>query len=302
MGYLNLSKGFNPLGVEDSECYNFESFIFSGGEPHIKIDIKPNRVEQITITTRLNSMNDLGLLMVAVDALKSTVIIEHFALVIPYFPGARQDRRMQKGEPLTAKIYADIINAMEFDHVLITDAHSDVTPALLKNCDNVPNHFFINHVISLMEDKGEIAINPYEETASSLFNLISPDAGSNKKIKDLAVYLSDNYCPFNIVKCDKTRNTVTGRLTGFEVYSDDLKGLPCIIVDDICDGGGTFIGLAKELKKKNAGNLYLVVTHGIFSKGTEELKKYFKHMYTTDSIRNVGQCTEITEIKFKDIV
>jgi len=60
-----------------------------------------------------------------------------------------------------------------------------------------------------------------------------------------------------------------------------------LIVDDICDGGGTFLGLAKELKSKNAGKLYLAISHGIFSKGFESLAKDFQKIFTTDSFKTI---------------
>jgi len=56
-----------------------------------------------------------------------------------------------------------------------------------------------------------------------------------------------------------------------------------LIVDDICDGGGTFLGLAEELKECNSGDLYLAVSHGIFSKGSQTLLDNFKSIYSTDS-------------------
>ena len=71
------------------------------------------------------------------------------------------------------------------------------------------------------------------------------------------------------------------------MFADDLKGDDCVIVDDICDGRRTFIGIAQELKKKNAGDIYLCVTHGIFSYGFDELKKYFKKIYCTDSFKDI---------------
>jgi ribose-phosphate pyrophosphokinase len=86
-------------------------------------------------------------------------------------------------------------------------------------------------------------------------------------------------------------------LEGFRVYEDDLQGKDCLIVDDICDGGGTFIGLAKELKKHNAGNLYLSVSHGIFSKGLKELNQYFTNIFTTDSFKTIDEGVEQIELK-----
>jgi ribose-phosphate pyrophosphokinase len=99
-----------------------------------------------------------------------------------------------------------------------------------------------------------------------------------------------------VVECSKSRDVKTGKLTGFKVYAEDLEGKDCLIVDDICDGGGTFIGLAGELKKKNAGNLYLAVTHGIFSKGFEELEKCFDKIFTTDSFKEINHNC-LTQIK-----
>jgi ribose-phosphate pyrophosphokinase len=68
-------------------------------------------------------------------------------------------------------------------------------------------------------------------------------------------------------------------------------------VDDICDGGGTFIGLVDALKKKNAGDLYLAVSHGIFSKGFDELTGSFKTIFTTDSFRDIEGVKGVTQIK-----
>jgi ribose-phosphate pyrophosphokinase len=65
----------------------------------------------------------------------------------------------------------------------------------------------------------------------------------------------------------------------------------------LLNGGGTFIGLAKELKNKNAGKLYLAVSHGIFSKGFEELK-CFERIFTTDSVREI-ESEEVEQVKLK---
>jgi len=260
---LNLDPNFKPL---DGKELQFESFIFSGGEPHLKINPNFDHAEGVTITHRLNSFNDVGLLCLAVDALKrmQTEIVD---LYIPYFPAARQDRVMIKGEPLSVKVYADIINGLGFKKVIVFDAHSEVTSAVLNNCEVIPNHDFIGQVL---------------EAIGKEVVLISPDGGALKKIYKVSEFLDG----IEVVECSKSRNVKTGKLSGFKVYSDDLKGRNCLIVDDICDGGGTFIGLAEELKNKNAGKLYLAVSHGIFSKGFEELSKSFEQIFTTNSVKD----------------
>jgi ribose-phosphate pyrophosphokinase len=274
---LNLDQNFKPISGEEIQ---FESFTFSGGEPHIKINSNIDRTKKVTITHRLNSFNDLGLLCLAVDALKR-MDIKLDQLVIPYFPASRQDRVMVEGEPLSVKVYAEIINALKFNKVIIFDPHSDVTPAVLKNCKVVENHHFIAQVIHKIGKE---------------VKLIAPDAGSMKKIYKLSHFLGGK----QVIECGKNRDVNTGKLAGFKVYTDDLKHEDCLIVDDICDGGGTFIGLADELKKKNAGKLYLAVSHGIFSKGFEDLK-CFDQIFTTDSIKNIEHDC-LTQFKLNNLL
>lgn len=270
---LNLDKNFKPIAGTEIE---FESFVFKGGEPHIKIKSNFDTKSEITITHRLNSFNDLGFLCVAVDALKR-MGVERMKLFIPYFPAARQDRLMIAGEPLTVKVYADIINAMKIQKVTIYDPHSEVTPALVENCEVMTNHQFIKQVLTDIDEE---------------VLLISPDGGALKKIYKL----SESLGGIEVIECSKSRDVKTGMLSGFKVYSENLQGKSCLIVDDICDGGGTFIGLAKELKTKNAGKIYLAVSHGIFSHGIEELKQEITEIYSTDSVKEM-EGVKVVEIK-----
>ncbi len=263
MKYLHLDPSFTPYGTSIA----FEAFLFSGGEPHIKITTS-NIGKQITITHRINSFKDLGLLCIATDALKRAGV-EQINVVIPYFPGARQDRVMVYGEPLTVKVYADIINAQNYDEVLIFDPHSEVTPALLNNVKVIENYAFVKQCL---------------ETINENVVLISPDGGALKKIYKVSEYLGG----VEVVECSKKRDVKTGKLSGFRVYEDDLEGKHCVIVDDICDGGGTFLGLAGALKEKNAGKLSLIVSHGIFSKGFDALDQSFTTVFTTNSFKDIS--------------
>jgi ribose-phosphate pyrophosphokinase len=273
---LHLDNTFRPFAGTEIQ---FERFIFSGGEPHIKIKPDFNMNQTVTITHRLNSFNDLGLLLIAVDALRR-MHVKDINLFIPYFPAARQDRVMIKGEPLTVKVYADVLNALHLNKITVFDAHSEVTPALVNNCEAITNHRFIQNVLKKI---GQDCL------------LISPDGGALKKIYKVSEYLGG----LPVIECSKSRDVTTGQLKGFKVYADDLQGKNCLIVDDICDGGGTFIGLAEELKKKNCGDIYLAVSHGIFSKGFDSFKPAFKKIFTTDSFQNIEN-EYVTQINIAD--
>ncbi len=276
---LNLDTNFNPY--PNKEAILFECFTFSGGEPHIKISSDLSKVNEVMISHRVNSFNDFGLLLIAIDAVKR-MGVKNIEVFLPYFPGARQDRVMVPGEPLTVKVYANILNNTRIDKVTIFDPHSEVTPALLDNCSVIDNHLFIEEIVKTLPEN---------------VLLISPDGGALKKIYKVAAFLKD----YGVIECGKIRNVETGRLSGFKVGEDDLKNRPCLIVDDICDGGGTFNGLAEELKRKNAGALYLAVSHGIFSKGTEVLNAHFEKIFTTDAVKTV-EGDVVTQIPISKIL
>lgn len=262
MQYLNLDSAFEPYG----KGIRFESFTFSGGEIHVRILEDVSAIDELTITCRPTSFNDIGTVLIASDALRRAGIAR-LSLVIPYFPAARQDRIMVSGESLAVKVYADLINSCGFERVIVFDPHSDVTPAVLDNAVVVQNHTYLKEIIQYLND----------------YHLVSPDGGALKKVHKLAQQLDTN----SVIECSKVRNVKTGKLSGFKVYAEDLQQKTCLVVDDICDGGGTFLGLADELKRKNAGKLILVVSHGIFSKGTDLLKEKYDEIYTTDSFKSL---------------
>lgn len=274
---LNLDKNFTPVTGKE---ITFESFVFAGGEPHIKIHDNLTGVS-VTVTHRINSFNDLGLLCVAIDALHR-MGAKPSHLFIPYFPAARQDRVMIKGEPLSVKVYADIINGFGFERVSVLDVHSEVTPAIINNCEVITNYEFIKKVIAHIGDR---------------VTLISPDGGALKKIYKLSEYLGG----IEVVEGSKTRDVKTGKLSGFKVYTNDFTGADCLVVDDICDGGATFTGLAEALKTKGAKRLFLAVSHGIFSKGLDTLSTYYDHIYTTNSIREINHYS-LTQIPINGLL
>jgi ribose-phosphate pyrophosphokinase len=261
MKFLNLSNGLHR-----TPAIAHEVFVFSGGEPHIKIADTAGVGERVCITVQARSAQDVVLVLLAHDALRR-VGAKWVELYIPYFPAARQDRVMVPGEPLSARVYAQMLQSAPFDAITVFDAHSEVVPALLERGRNVSNHGYVRSVIEQVQRPG------------APLALVAPDAGAAKKIHHLAAALQWPH----VVQCDKTRDVRTGVLSAPKVFADDLQGADCLIVDDICDGGGTFIQLSDALRAKNAGRLYLAVSHGIFSKGIEVLQPHFDRVFCTDS-------------------
>lgn len=255
-----------------------ETFVFSGGEVNVRLP--KIYYGDIVIHARINNSNDIMELLLVTDALRRQFTGD-IELVLPYVPYARQDRVMVEGESLSIKVFCDLINAQGYKKVYILDPHSNVTPALLDRCIVKDNTYLFADAMIFFEDKKGLDINN--------FLLVSPDAGAKKKVEYLAKVYGYKK---EIIVGGKTRNLQTGEITGstIEQGASLVDGQDIVIVDDICDGGKTFIELAKVLKNLGAKNVYLVVTHGIFSKGMDVLLSAgISGVYTSNSFRNIDE-------------
>lgn len=273
---------------------SFEHFTFSGGEEHVRIHpFNTAEISKVVIFERLVSSSNVMRLMMAVDALRRMVnLYVPIELVIPYFPYARQDRVCVSGEALGAAAMAGFINYLKLDNVTVFDAHSDVTPALINHVNNVEQ-------VSIINKSAEL----HSQLLSGEWTLISPDAGATKKTNHIAEAYGG--VP-EVIQALKKRDLKTGRISKTEILGD-VKGKNVIIVDDICDGGRTFIELAKVLKKEGATNIALYVTHGIFSKGLGVFDGLIDTVYTTNSFNassnyKATKKINVNVINLKDLV
>lgn len=227
----------------------YKHFFFGGGEQHVQV-LDDLGIDSVEIFLRYFGDSDIIKLALLVDALRNNGC-QSISLKIPYFPAARQDRICNGGEPFSLKVYSTLVNNMNFDKVTIFDPHSDVTPALINNVKVVDNTNFVYDVISSQ--------NYLDSMKRSV--LISPDAGSNKKVANVAKYLFKKLYNLPVIRADKLRNVATGEIIETTVYADDLSDKECYIVDDIASKSGTFMALAKKLKEKGASKVYLIVSH-----------------------------------------
>lgn len=214
--------------------------------------------------------------------------VEEIHLYTPYIVGARSDRKFEKGGNNYIKdVIAPVINSLNFKTVTCIDPHSDVLEACIKGFRKEDNFKLVSWAISHIPREKQWKFND--------MILVSPDAGASKKIYKVAEQIGYKG---DIITCSKDRDA-EGKLTKTVVpYKHSIHGdKDIIIIDDICDGGATFINIAKELKKNHdrkpfKGKIYLIVTHGIFSKGFEELNQYFDGIYCTNSYSNVDEVCE----------
>ena len=285
-------KTLDLTNVDNSDI-KYKISNFPDGQQAITIDLENTGFESseqvVTIKSRLNSFLDLELIICANQALIELGIKHHslklkeISLYVPYFLGARSDRKFLSGQSNYLKtVICPIINSQNFSRVTVLDPHSDVLEACLNNFQKITN---VNFASTSIKNIGVDKIT-----------LISPDAGALKKIYDVAKAVECN----DVIVANKLRDMATGRIIRTEVpgLSSDISfsGIPksktFVIIDDICDGGRTFVEIAKVIRDSRPkeifnDKIYLVVTHGIFSAGFEELEKWFTGIYTTNSVKEI---------------
>lgn len=181
--------------------------------------------------------------------------------LLPYLPAARADR----GVPFGAKVYAELINSFALDQVIVFDPHSGVAPALIDNVKVIGSAPYVRRAVI-----GRVG-RPHD-----FVGVIAPDAGAVGRAQAAATAL---HLP--LYRAEKHRDFSTGRLSGFSCEQLPRAGR-LLVVDDICDGGGTFMGLAEAtgLPKER---LTLFVSHGVFSGDAPSLRRHYGEIITTDS-------------------
>jgi len=239
------------------------TFTFPDGQPHVILETYEREFGSCTIETALKSGNDLLTLLLASDVLRQHGYGE-VNLDIRYLLGARMDRAIDGMQPYTLQTIARLINGAGFSRVRILDVHSETAIRLIRNSQNLLPWQALSQALY---------------TIASNVNLVIPDAGAQTRV-DKYMNVIGNH---PTVLCGKKRDSKTGELSGFQILSHSSLNSDYyyMIVDDICDGGATFTGLAKELRKAGAKKVYLFCTHGIFSKGLPIEGIY--QVYTTDS-------------------
>jgi ribose-phosphate pyrophosphokinase len=233
-------------------------------------------VDEVVIKSRLKNFKDLELIICANQALIE-MGVKTIKLYVPYFIGARSDRKFVYGGVNYIKhVIAPIINSQNFDSVTVVDPHSDVLEACINNFNKINNFNLVKFALTDIDNKNG---------TQDRICLVSPDAGAYKKIFDVAAHFNID----NLITATKVRDIKTGKIIHTEVPNiDKSKNFKYVIVDDICDGGRTFVEIAKAIKEKDENaKIYLIVTHGIFSNSFYELSKLFEKVYSTNSYSDI---------------
>ena len=233
---------------------------FPDGEVHLQLD-PLNRKEGVIVKCRITNATELFLLMQLSDILKRQCI-EVSILEIYYLMGMRCDRLFDINRSFTLSIVADVVNSLKAETVYIYEPHSVRCLKLIHNSINTLLTWHLKRKL-IERNKGLL--------------LVAPDKGSINRYGDRH---------FAVV-CDKVRDEASGELQGFRATpKEDVAGCDLLVIDDLCDGGGTFVGLAPKLRELNPNTLSLLVTHAIQKQGIEKVAAVYNKVYITDSYKD----------------
>lgn len=265
----------------------FSPFTFPAGEAHIKFpetfdygsythfvaDIRGHDPQDLFHLAMLSdALDHYGYLNTYSKTSKNGNKYAPLTVFLPYLPGARADR----GYPAGAEIYHNFLtNVVDPSQVITLDPHSDMMPGLW--ADSMVNTLTIFPVERII--RREVQDGSSDQKAQPYQGVIAPDKGAVKRAQAAATVMG-----VPVYLADKVRDFETGKLSGFQMVDALPDTGKFLIVDDICDGGGTFNGLADAIKETNPSvELDLWVTHGVFSHGFDALEDRFGTIHTTNS-------------------
>ncbi len=246
-----------PLGL-------LERKRFSDGEMWVKYGENIRGSDVFIIQSTNPPSENILELLIMLDAAKRASA-QRITAVIPYFGYARQDRKDQPRVSITAKLIANLITVAGADRIMTMDLHA----AQIQGFFDIPfDHLYGSPIFS----------GVFKNISDKLV-VVSPDLGGIKLARSYARKLNAN-----LVVIDKRRP----KENVSEVVNiiGDVEGKDVLLVDDIIDTGGTFLGAVEGLINKGAKNIYGAITHPLLSGHSFEHieKSKLTKLYVSDTI------------------
>lgn len=278
LGKLISQKSKIPQG-------NVEIGKFADGEIDIWIKDKINNCTVFIIQSASYPINDHIIeLTLILDAAKRSGAHKIIA-VLPYFGYSRKEKQSRDGEPISAKVIADIITTSPINKVICLDLHADAVVGFF----NVP----VIHLSAL-----KILAKAVEKERPKSLVVVSPDVGGVRRARNFATLINS---PMAVV--EKHRITHLRDTTEVLSMSGEIIGDTAIIVDDIISTGGTIISCAQTLKEKGVKKVFVCATHALFA--ADALKNLEKSVIdkiiVTDSLENQTNSSKIEVVSVANL-
>lgn len=256
---LRISKKLN------SEIASVTYKRFPDGELYVRVEAEE---DEFVVVQSLNSNDDLVALLLLFDALKGSI-----TAVIPYMGYARQDKVFLKGEAVSIRAVAKLIESYA-DRVITVNIHSREAESYfskLKNLDAMP------------------LIGEYYKDRDVV--MISPDKGSLERVKVAAKFANCDYDYLEKVRID-------AETVEIQPKELDVSGRDVVIVDDIISTGGTVIEASKKLKELGARTVEVACVHAVLAEfaPVKLICSGLREIIATDTVENVFSKLSVADI------
>ena len=263
----------NLVNLEKSDI-KYTLSRFPDGEVQISLGDFSHK-DQICVKCRITNAEELFIVTQVLDILDRHDV--YYDVNIFYLMGMRMDRVMDFNRPFTLKIVMDMLWHYNASSIRVLEPHSEV----YRRLNPCAEELFIS-------TKG---LPPNWVNCQ----IVYPDKGASER------YSFHYSMDLPVIQCSKERNVSTGEITSIKIDNpQDIKDKPLLIIDDLCDGGGTFCGIAKAFEKVGVSKdrLNISVIHMVNAKGIENLSKHFNHVWFTNSYKDWENLPEnVTMIK-----
>jgi ribose-phosphate pyrophosphokinase len=243
------------------ETHKMKLWKFPAGEVGVKLEnIKIDRTSIVTFDVEYQNSDDIMYMLNLYDALQHKCAeFQGCYFYIPYLPYSRQDRVCHEGESFALNVFGQVLGLMPLANFFVDDLHSHVSKQVVPNLVEAPQYAFTSRLL-----------------VKDFDFFIAPDKGAASKISNLQGDNKDGI--EQVVTLNKVRKD--GKVIYEDYKFDTLYGKVCV-VDDLADGGATFIALGEMLKRTqpNITSYALYVTHGLFTKGLSELESVYSEFY-----------------------
>ena len=251
----------NLVHLEDSNI-KYSISRFPDGEVQISLGDFSHK-EQIQVKCRITNAEDLFILMQVLDILDRHEV--SYVLSIYYLMGMRMDRVMDFNRPFTLKIVLNSLKNCNADNIQILEPHSDA---------------YYDYRFGGKFTELYIEGSP-SNTVWHGYQMVLPDAGAKERY--------DYQYVGTALTCSKIRDLTTGKILEIKIDNPEaISDKPLLILDDLCDGGGTFCGIAKAFNALDIPKerLNIAVTHMVNPKGIKNLSENFNHVWFTNSYKD----------------
>lgn len=282
-----MRRSLNLINKENSDIkYHIDHY--PDGQIQLVLEDLDDNKFHLVILTRICNSDDLFILMQLSDIVNRRGL--SCTLYVTYLLAARTDRLFSWNTSFTLKIVMDVLRSFNSE-IMIFDPHSDVVNRLSGN--KVYEINFVNMLINytdIFDDSDNIVI-------------VAPDEGAKDRLEHI---VASSIFRNPIIYCSKTRDE-SGKVTEVKVKSESPiqvnKKTRLIVIDDLCDGGGTFMAIAPELKKYEAKEVDLVITHSIQLEGLKKVSSVYDKVITSNSYKDWNSMSDIPDnVEIIDVV